>query len=99
MAGHDVTRLSRGGYGSPDHNVLSTSVEQNRILLTEDKDFGDLVYLFGLQSRGVVLFRFPQGTRHLLVGMALELLDTRADELTDSFAVVEPNGIRIRDLP
>ena len=50
MAGHDVTRLSRGDYGSPDHDVLSTSVEQNRILLTEDKDFGDLIYLFGLQA-------------------------------------------------
>ena len=98
-AGHDVTALPRSELGLPDHEVLAESVDQNRILLTEDKDFGELIYLAGLESVGVILFRFPEGSRHLLVAMALELLNTHADDLENGFAVVEPGRIRFGSPP
>jgi hypothetical protein len=46
-----------------DDEVLRLAHEDERVLLTEDKDFGELVYARGLDSCGVVLFRFPAGTR------------------------------------
>ena len=74
-------------------------LDRNRILLTEDKDFGDLVYQAGLQNCGVVLFRFREDARHMLVDMALELLDNHEDELAHNFIVVEPDKIRFGTTP
>ena len=81
-----------------DTDVLSESVDSGRILLTEDKDFGELVFAAGQRSCGVVLFRFPEHTRHLLVERSLYLLDRHADHLENSFIVVEPERIRFGPL-
>ena len=89
--------VSGFGRQTPDVDVLAESVGRNRILLTEDKDFGDLVYHAGLRNCGVILFRFHENARHLLVSDALELLDAYADELENNFVVVEPGRIRFGD--
>ena len=42
----------------PDDEVLSGSVSRDRVLITSDKDFGDLVFRDGKTAVGVVLIRF-----------------------------------------
>lgn len=93
-AGHDVALVRELLAGTPDSNVLAMSVESERILLTEDKDFGQLIFAFGQRTCGVVLFRFPEGTRHLMDQMALRLLDDYADRLENAFATVTPERVR-----
>ena len=93
-AGHDVALVRDIRPGTPDPNVLAMSVESGRILLTEDKDFGQLVFLFGQRTCGVVLFRFPEGTRHLMTQKALSFLDDYADRLENEFVTVTPEQVR-----
>jgi len=56
--GHDVVYVAADGSGSTDARVLQRAREEDRILLTEDKDFGDLVFRFRLALPGWFFFEF-----------------------------------------
>jgi predicted nuclease of predicted toxin-antitoxin system len=56
--GFDVSSMKDIGPGSDDAAVLAVSVAEDRVLLTFDKDFGDMVFQKGNQaSAGIILFR------------------------------------------
>lgn len=55
--GHDVRWMAEELGGAKDDDVLGAAVGDARILITEDKDFGELVYRRRLHHRGVVLVR------------------------------------------
>lgn len=57
-AGHDVSWIGESSSGASDKHVLALAENENRILLTFDKDFGELAWRAGLPaSCGIVLFR------------------------------------------
>ena len=94
-AGHDVLSVADMARGAKDPIVLGLAREQARVLLTEDKDFGRLVYAAGQGSLGVVLFRFPARARGALEAAALRAVSRIGDRLTSSFVVVEPGRVRV----
>ena len=55
--GHDVTHVLEKIAGATDDEVLLAAYDEGRILLTEDKDFGELVYRLKKPSRGIILLR------------------------------------------
>jgi predicted nuclease of predicted toxin-antitoxin system len=57
-AGHDLVAIAEVAKGATDEQVLELAVKQKRVLITEDRDFGELVYARGRSSAGVVLVRF-----------------------------------------
>lgn len=58
--GHDVTWVRTDAPGSPDSEVLARAVRENRILLTFDKDFGELAWHARMPATaGIILFRLP----------------------------------------
>ena len=69
------------------------------MLLTEDKDFGQLVYADARDSNGVILLRFPPSAREALASLVQETIQRLGDRLTDSFVVLEPNRVRIGRSP
>jgi len=71
----------------------------NRILLTEDKDFGWLVFVAHMLSPGVILIRFPAAARRQLNAAVRQLIASHAGELVGSFIVLQPNSIRISRRP
>jgi len=73
--------------------------EENRVLLTEDKDFGWYVYASGEGGIGVVLIRFPASARRLLGGAVVDAVRSLADRLPRSFTVVEPGRVRVSATP
>ncbi len=62
---HDVVYAQEALRGGVDDDILAVAYSQDRILLTEDKDFGELVYRLGRPARGVILLRFDVTGRHL----------------------------------
>lgn len=56
-SGHDVTSASESGVGQPDTLWLTLAETERRLILTSDKDFGDLVYRDRLTSFGIILLR------------------------------------------
>jgi predicted nuclease of predicted toxin-antitoxin system len=62
-AGHDVLAIAEVASGATDDQVLERAVKERRVLITEDRDFGELVYARGRSSSGVILVRFPSWAR------------------------------------
>lgn len=96
-AGHDVLAVAETARGATDTVVLSLARERGRVLLTEDKDFGRLVYAAGQGALGVVLFRFPARSRGLLEAAALSAVSRLGPRLGSSFTVVEPGRVRVSE--
>jgi len=53
-AGHDVVAIAEVAKGATDEQVLERAVNEKRVLITEDRDFGELVYARGRSSAGVI---------------------------------------------
>ena len=95
--GHDATRIARDHpAGLPDEQVLAIAHREGRVLIANDKDFGELVVRRNLPHAGVVLFRFPlDATAQEKIDALERLLVTHRAQL-DRFLVVTPSGIRVR---
>ena len=92
---HDVTAVAESDGGADDPTVADLSVGEARILLTEDKDFGQLVYAAGHTHVGVILIRFPASARSGLGAAVAETVRTFGDRLIGAFTVIEPGRVRI----
>lgn len=97
-AGHDLSYISEEGAGTEDDSVLQKAYTENRILLTEDKDFGELVCRLRKPSAGVILIRIPVKQRHLKYPRLKKLIDEHADRLFGRFVVVDTEKFRFRPL-
>jgi predicted nuclease of predicted toxin-antitoxin system len=96
--GHDVLYVMEDLRGATDREVLQRAFDEGRILLTEDKDFGELVYRLRLPARGIVLLRFDPAATDLKAHRLRLLLQEDAEKLLGSFTVVDPNKVRVRPL-
>jgi len=96
--GHDVARVSERGAGIKDIQVAKIAQEEHRVLLTEDKDFGQLVHAVSGMGVGVVLFRFPRQARAAIGAAAASAVRALGERLHAAFVVVEPGRFRIADL-
>ena len=96
QAGHAVSDIKEISPGVEDSNVLLIATDLDSILLTNDKDFGELVYRDNLVSNGVILLRFGKleiaERKELLLGV----LEERESEMEGAFTVITTTGVRIR---
>ena len=99
QAGHDVAWVRSDAPGSTDPQVLAWAVREKRIVLTFDKDFGDLAFRAGLPGGcGIILFRLGAATSAQLAEQVVSSITAR-DDWAGHFSVVEPGRIRMRTLP
>ncbi len=99
-AGHDVRAVAEEMPGERDEHVLALASQENLILLTFDRDYGDLIYRRGMPSpRGVVHFRFVPADHQEPADTVLGLEQVKGLRLEDRYTVVEPPRIRQRPLP
>ncbi len=94
-AGHDVLAVADVSPRADDQQVLELARQEQRILLTEDKDFGRLVYADQQASGGVILIRYPAGARSPLPGDVVQLVADRGNDLVGRFVVMRPGRYRL----
>lgn len=94
--GHDVISIHEYSPGIDDPPILDLAVNEGRIVVTNDKDFGELVYRSGLPHVGVVLFRLHDESASNRVHMMHEVLRSCAGKLKYNFIVASEHRIRIR---
>jgi predicted nuclease of predicted toxin-antitoxin system len=98
-AGNDVAWMMTISPGSSDQEVLALASREERVLLTFDKDFGELAKASNLPATcGVILLRVPL-PRPDSVGAQLATLITARNDWAGHFSVVEPTRVRMRPLP
>ena len=97
--GHDVIWVRIEIPGASDREVLAHAEAENRIVVTFDKDFGELAFRSGLRiSCGVILFRVTPRSPGFVANLAVKAFRTRND-WTGHFSVIEEHRIRMIPLP
>jgi predicted nuclease of predicted toxin-antitoxin system len=94
-AGHDVSAVAELSPRAEDDFVLALAHSDQRVLLTEDKDFGKLAYANRKKTGGVVLIRFPAGARSTLEQAIIDVVAVLGDRMIGAFVVVEPGRARV----
>src|SRR5438445_1870268 len=92
--GHDVTAITEQQPGSNDPSVARTAFANNRIILTQDGDFGRLVFVDRLPVHGVVFMRYPPPLRLVLIREVTALIAREGERLVGNFVVVTPGRHR-----
>jgi predicted nuclease of predicted toxin-antitoxin system len=94
-AGHDVTAIAEVSPRAEDEDVMTLALQEHRMLLTEDKDFGRLVHAGRPAAPGVLLLRFGARARTGMATTVVELVKQRGADLAGRFVVVTPGRVRI----
>jgi predicted nuclease of predicted toxin-antitoxin system len=82
-----------------DEEILSVAQEQGRILVTRDRDYGNLVFVQALGA-GVRYLRILPSSQNAVHAELERVLNTHAEaELVRAFVVIQAGGHRIRRLP
>lgn len=97
-AGHDVLWVRTAAPGTGDSEVLAWAGREQRVLLTFDKDFGELAARVVLPpGTGVILLRMP-APRSAEAGRRLARRISARKDWTSHFSVMEPSRTRMRPL-
>ncbi|MEW5768414.1 MAG: DUF5615 family PIN-like protein [bacterium] len=94
--GYDVWYITEMSPSLTDESVLHCANVRQALLLTADKDFGEMVYRQGLIHGGVVLLRLTGLTAITKADIMSKMFAEHASELLEAFSVITPNMIRIR---
>ncbi|MBW1707873.1 MAG: DUF5615 family PIN-like protein [Deltaproteobacteria bacterium] len=96
--GHDVLWVRTDMPGARDDAILASAQTEQRLLVTLDKDFGELAFGLGLPaSCGIVLFRMKMADAMVAAIKMAKILNSRCD-WSGNFTVVEDDRIRMRPL-
>lgn len=96
--GHDVLYVLEKKAGVTDDEVLIDAYNEGRILITEDKDFGELVYRLKKSAQGIILIRIDVKERHMKWPRLKKLIDNYEARLRGHFVVIDTQKFRFRPL-
>ena len=94
---HDVKTIVRDyPHALPDHAVLALAVQEKRVLLTNDRDFGELIFRQHHLHCGVILFRLKNTNEIAVKFRWLKTILTTHQNSLHEYIVITPRGIRVR---
>lgn len=94
--GHLVWYVTEMEPGVSDDMVLAMANQENALLLTADKDFGELIFRQRLHTHGIVLIRLSGLSPSRKAQILTSVLKQHVTELSHAFAVIAPGVFRIR---
>lgn len=97
-SGHDIVAVRDVLRGAADDVVLQFANTEDRILLTNDTDFGQMVFQLRLATRGIVLIRCSSEASQSKIKALKYLLKFHEKKLAGHFTVVSEHQIKIRPL-
>jgi predicted nuclease of predicted toxin-antitoxin system len=96
--GFDVTAIGETRSGAADTDVLEAATAEGRILITENRDFGELVVRQRLRVPGMILLELDRLSVAAEAEFVAQMLATHANRLLGNLIVMEPGRIRVRPL-
>lgn len=94
--GFTVLSIAESFSSIPDTQVLQIAVDRNAVLLTEDKDFGELVHRLRMPHCGILLVRLLKMSSYEKTERVFDVIANQGTELINSFSVLSSDLLRIR---
>lgn len=94
--GISIISISEDFSGIKDSEVLKIATEKQCLLITEDKDFGELTYRLKLEHYGILLIRLSDIPRQERIELVIEMIEKHNDKLDRNFSVLTNKGLRIK---
>lgn len=94
--GHDLRWIAEESPGASDEAVLQTAATSGRLLVTNDKDFGELVFRQRRAANGVLLVRLFSLALETRADRVAEALRAHGPEMSERYSVLDPGALRIR---
>jgi predicted nuclease of predicted toxin-antitoxin system len=92
--GYEVFSVYEQARGMDDEDIIVKAFDENWILITNDKDFGEKVYREHRSHRGIVFLRLKDERANNKIETVRRLLEVYADRLSDCFVVVSETRVR-----
>ena len=99
QAGHDVVSITEETPGVADDHILARAVIEDRIILTFDRDYGELIFHAGHAPAPVLYLRYDPLTPEEPADHILRLLTITGLDLATQFTVAHRQRVRQRPLP
>ncbi len=96
--GHEVIEINRTNCGADDPTVLGVANSSDQVLITEDRDFGELVVRQRLPVRAVLLIELDRLTNMAEAERVATVVASLQDKIFGHLVVVEPRRVRLRPL-
>jgi len=97
LQNHDVVSVFDEIRGADDRDIIKKANEQNRILITNDKDFGDLVFREKKPHKGVILLRLYDERPPNKIAVLQRLIEKYEKSIPKNFIVVTETTVRITE--
>mgnify|MGYP007066239864 FL=1 len=81
-----------------DEKIIRTAFLENRMVITMDKDFGDLVYHSLMEHSGVLLLRLEDATGSKKLKVLKFIIENYSDRIKNCFCVFQNDKFRIRKI-
>jgi predicted nuclease of predicted toxin-antitoxin system len=94
--GYDIRAVRSLDQGMPDQEIIRLATSERRMVITMDKDFGELVYHSGLGHCGILLLRLEEATGEEKRRVISRILAKYSDKMENNFCVYQNNKFRIR---
>ena len=96
--GFDINHVAFINPGIPDAEVLSMALISKSILITVDKDFGELAFRSKSPSYGIILYRLSGLPNQRKAEIVSKAITARLKEIKGSFVVINQRQVRVRKL-
>ena len=93
--GYEIFSVYNQLRGADDETILKKAIDEDWVLITNDKDFGEMVYRQGLLHHGIILMRLVDERPANKIKTLEKLLSQFIDQINDSFVVVTESNVRI----
>jgi predicted nuclease of predicted toxin-antitoxin system len=94
--GHQILYVAEMDPGISDEIILSQANQNNSLLITADKDFGELVFRRRLINSGVMLLRLAGLSEQSKASIVAAVFSEYSTEIPEAFTVVSPGMVRVR---
>ncbi|MBK8652420.1 MAG: DUF5615 family PIN-like protein [Haliscomenobacter sp.] len=96
--GHHVLYVAETAAGADDDTVLKMASMENRILITRDKDFGELAFRSRRAHTGIILNRLHELPSDTKADLVAQVINNFKEQLIGAFTVIQPGRVRIKKI-
>ena len=95
--GYDIKSIGLDNPSISDNEVIEIAIKEDRLIITFDRDYGELIYKYGYKPKaGVIYLRFKEFSPVFPGQLIHDILQLRELNFNNKLTVIDENGIRQR---